>query len=526
MFSRRHFFAVATGTGINLALARRAQAGDPPLDAALFPPLDNHDRLPWLGLATSLYEEHDYTAQVEGILPPNLRGILYRNGPGLFDRGGLRKRCVLDGDGMVQAFRIGDGVIQYRNRFVRTEKFVEEETAGRYLYATWTTQAPGGRFANLFGRTIRNQAGVSVIRKHDRLYAFDESAEPYELDPDTLDTIGLSRLGLAKGTALYSAHSKTDGQTGEWLHFGLEYGRTITVHLTTFHPNGSLKSHRTVSLPRYAYIHDYFVSDRYLIFNVHPAEIAIFRFLLGSASLTGSMQWRPEQGNLVLVIPRAGDATAIEFTTEATWMWHTLNAYEQGDEIIADFVGYDSPTHFLGNDPLFFAIMAGRRGMSTPPGSVRRYIINVKGRSIRQEILAEGHYEFPIVNPRHACHAHRYGYVARGDSQSPFWSQVTRLDTQTGKTDSYDFGGGVYCTEPIFAPEPGYDYTTHASEEPGWLFTEGYDSRTGKSFLAILRADRLSDGPVAVAHLRHHVPLSFHGYWYGLEPAATQNAKE
>jgi all-trans-8'-apo-beta-carotenal 15,15'-oxygenase len=196
-------------------------------------------------------------------------------------------------------------------------------------------------------------------------------------------------------------------------------------------------------------------------------------------------------------------------------MWHTLNAYERGDEIVADFVGYDNPDHFLGDDPLFSAIMVGRQKAFTP-GSVRRYLINLNTKSLRQEILADSDYEFPIVNPGHACHAHRYGYLAHGNSQSPFWSQIARLDTRTGKTDSYNFGDGVYCTEPIFAPEPGYDYSKNPDAEPGWLLTEGYEGRIQKSFLAILRADRLSDGPVAVARLRHHVPLSFHGYWQRL----------
>ena len=316
MVSRRQFLTTAAGTGLSLALASPIRASDYPLDASRFPALDQQSHLPWLGLATSLPGEYDYTAELEGKLPPQLRGTLYRNGPGLFERDGLRKQCVLDGDGMIQAFQIDNGTVHYRNRYVRTEKFVEEQQAGAYQYATWTTQAPGGRFANMFGRAIRNQAGVSVIRKQhqhqDQLYAFDESTEPYALDPETLETQGLSSLGHAKGSkssdssGVYSAHSKTDPHTGEWLHFGIEYGRTITVHLTTFTPQGRLKSHWTFPLPRYAYIHDYFVTQRHIILNVHPAEISIAQFLLGSTSLVGAMEWRPEQGNLVLVIPREG----------------------------------------------------------------------------------------------------------------------------------------------------------------------------------------------------------------------------
>jgi Retinal pigment epithelial membrane protein len=105
--------------------------------------------VPYAGLATSLFEELDQTARVEGRLPAALRGTLYINGPGLFDRGGRRKRNLLDGDGLITAFTLGDGAARLQARFVRTDKLRDEAAAGRYLYATWTTQRPGGLFRNV-----------------------------------------------------------------------------------------------------------------------------------------------------------------------------------------------------------------------------------------------------------------------------------------------------------------------------------------------------------------------------------------
>ena len=112
-----------------------------------------------------------------------MRGALYRNGPGLFERNGLRKQCLLDGDGMIQAFRFEAGRVRYRNRFARTPKFVEEDRGAAYRYATWTTCAPGGDVSNLFGSAIANQAGVSTVAKNGRLYAFDESGKEGEGEP-------------------------------------------------------------------------------------------------------------------------------------------------------------------------------------------------------------------------------------------------------------------------------------------------------------------------------------------------------
>ena len=86
----------------------------------------------WLAaLGKSLRTEHDYDARVEGHLPRDLRGTLYRNGPGLFERAGHRKRHLLDGDGMIQAFDFTDTGVRFRNRFVRTAKFVVQSPPGR-----------------------------------------------------------------------------------------------------------------------------------------------------------------------------------------------------------------------------------------------------------------------------------------------------------------------------------------------------------------------------------------------------------
>src|SRR5690606_16163612 len=152
------------------------------------PPLSADES--WLmGLATSMTNEHDYMPQVEGTLPAGLRGTLYRNGPGRFDLGGHRKRHLLDGDGMIQAFRFEDGRVHYRNRFVQTRKFIKEQAAGRFLLPTWTTRAPGGLRRNA-GNRIQSQAGVTTLVKNGCLYAFDEVGLPWGLNPDTLETLG------------------------------------------------------------------------------------------------------------------------------------------------------------------------------------------------------------------------------------------------------------------------------------------------------------------------------------------------
>ena len=511
--SRRHFLSILGAGGLSFILGG-CQPQSLPFKSIRF--LEKAKQsFPFMGLATSLPEEYRYEAWVEGKLPVNLLGTLYRNGPGLFDRGGYRKRALLDGDGMIQAFSFHGTGVRFQNKFVRTKKYVEESAAGKFLYPSWSTQAPGGVWANFwaFGKMI-GQASISVIFWRRKLFAFDESSLPYELNPETLETVGPTNLGVPDKNVLFAGHYKLDEHNGDWLHFGLEYGRKVTLHLIVFSKNGKIKRYRKMTLPRYVYMHDFLVSERYLIFILHPVEMAIAGFLLGQKSMAECLHWRPQSGNLVMILNRENDANPVLINTDASFMWHGINAHEQGGEIIVDFVGYENPDHFIGPNPLVFAVMTGEKGEAHFKGEIRRYVIDPEKNKLRQEIVGSGGYEWPFINPIHRCHPYRVGYLAKAAEGEFFWSIIAKVDMQTGRMESYDFGQGLYCGEPVFVPEPGMGYQHEDSKEPGWLLTEVYNSHTNKSFLAILRADQVADGPLAQVHLSHHVPFSLHGYWH------------
>ena len=73
---------------------------------------------------------------IEGEVPKDLAGTLYRNGPNpRFPPRGKGHHWFL-GDGMVHAFHIEDGKVGYRNRWVRTGKFIAETEAGEPLFGS------------------------------------------------------------------------------------------------------------------------------------------------------------------------------------------------------------------------------------------------------------------------------------------------------------------------------------------------------------------------------------------------------
>ncbi len=152
--------------------------------------------------------------------------------------------------------------------------------------------------------------------------------------------------------------------------------------------------------------------------------------------------------------------------------------------------------------------MAGGKGLFRTPGQLWRYRIDLAERRVERELLAGGNFEWPRIDERQRCQPHRFVHLCAANPGEFFWSAVERHDLRTGSSSRHDFGAGRYCSEPVFAPRPD-----QAGEGNGLVLTEVYDSRTRKSFLAVLDAERLADGPVARVMLRHHVPFSYHGWW-------------
>jgi all-trans-8'-apo-beta-carotenal 15,15'-oxygenase len=461
-------------------------------------------------LGTNLPGEFDYVAELEGRLPAGLAGTLYRNGPGMFERDGFRKQHLLDGDGVIQAFDIADSRLRYRSRFVPTPKFQREQAARRFVMPTWTTLAPRW-LDNLPGYPRQSQAGVTVYLHQGELLALDEVGPAFALDADTLASRGPRDLVPSAPPRTYKAHAKRDGRTGDWTFLGWNGYRNIDLEVIVRADDGTLKLRRQVRAPRNNYLHDFFATDRHVIVNFHPLVLSPLPMLLGWRSFTDSLSWRPELGNVVVVIPKDESAPVRTFEAPATFMWHAFNAYEDGDGIVADFIGYDAPDHFIGERPLLKTLMRGEAGLAQAPGTVRRYRLPRVGTSLREETLLEVGAEFPSVHPAVSGAVHRYGYGTLAQRDSFTQDGIAVFDLQRPMVEQqFRFGAGFYAGEPIFAPDP---QATAGDERGGWLLSLVLDGKAGKSFLAIFDARRVADGPVAKAHLRHHSPLSFHGCW-------------
>jgi hypothetical protein len=171
---------------------------------------------PYTGLA-------EYPVEVEGDLPYDLVGVLYRNGPGKMGVGGERVAHTLDGDGIILKITIpppdkyGKRQVMFRSRFVETEAMVQERQANRFIYRGTFGTGPSAFFdkrpknglnsdpiepsilskvvARALNTDLKNTANTQVISFAGKVLALFEAGLPYAIDPETLETVGEDTLG-------------------------------------------------------------------------------------------------------------------------------------------------------------------------------------------------------------------------------------------------------------------------------------------------------------------------------------------
>ena len=97
----------------------------------------------WRRSFEPLPREHGFEPlEVEGAFPADLRGTLYRVGPGSFTAGGEPFGHWFDGDGAVSAVRLGAGTVEGACRFVDARERAVEQRLGRRAFRGFGTGAP------------------------------------------------------------------------------------------------------------------------------------------------------------------------------------------------------------------------------------------------------------------------------------------------------------------------------------------------------------------------------------------------
>ena len=463
----------------------------------------------------SQWQESEYwIEQVEGQIPLDLQGTLFRNGPGSLDVNGQPLLHPIDGDGMICAIAFSQGRAYFRNRFVRTEGFLAEQMAGRILYrGPFGTQKPGGWLANAFDLRLKNTANTSVIYWGDRLLALWEAAEPYRLSPDNLETLGLDRLdGLLKPGEAFSAHPRIDPGSERThnqprlINFGVKQGLSSKIALYEIDPSWTVVQRQTRFIPGFALLHDFAITPNYYLFFQNPLSFNPLPYLLGWSSAFQSLKFQPDRPSNIILIPRHDTTKPIRILpTKNCFIFHHANAFEQDNRIYLDSSTYSTFATLEPNLPYHQIDFD-----TYPAAELWRFEIDLSSNTVQPHPIESRHCEFPSLRPDRMGRPYQYLYLSaaealRGNAPGQV---ILKHDLKTGEQQAWSVAPRGFVGEPAFVPRPN-----GTAEDDGWLLTLIYNAETHRSELAILDARNVSCGTVARLFLKYHIPHGLHGYF-------------
>lgn len=427
-------------------------------------------------------EVTEFDLPFEGEIPSALNGRYLRNGPNP-DPVPAGGHHWFFGDGMLHGIELREGkAVWYRNRWIQTDMF----------NASHDLEPPAGPAET---HPVGNPANTNVVYHAGKILALCEVGLPYVISPE-LETVGKYDFD-GKLTGAMTAHPHTDPATGEMFFFGYWF---VEPYLRYHHvsADGLLLRSEEITVKGPTMIHDFAITENYAIFFDLPV---VFDMNL-AASGTMPYKWDPSYGARVGVMPReGGDADVKWFEVEPCYVFHQLNAYESGDQVIVDVARYASMWD-LDSDAVF-----SDDGAPT----LHRWTFDLSSGVANEETLLEQGFEFPRVDPRVAGRRSRYGYgsaLRPSDDESIQFGNLIKFDQTTGATEIHDLGDGVGAGEGVFAPA-----SDSAGEDEGWIIAITYDESRDASDLIIIDSTDFAGKATAKVHLPQRVPWGFHGNW-------------
>ncbi len=435
---------------------------------------------------------------VRGELPPWLEGSLLRTGPAQWEVGDRSMRHWFDGLAMLHRFGFGGGRVSYANRFLETNAYRAARAAGRISYSEFATDPCRSLFqrvSTMFSPKLSDNANVNLVKLGERFIAMTETPIPVQFDPDTLAAAGVA---YEVPGHLTTAHPHLDRASKGMLNYAAKLGPRSTYRFFVLRPDAaSPDSIGSMPVRRPAYMHSFGLTPRWLVLAEFPLVVNPLSLVTSGRPYIENYRWKPELGTRFHLFDRTDGRVVGPFTAEPRFAFHHVNAYEDGDEVIADVCTFADAGVI---EDLYLERL--REGKPVQQAHVERFRIDPGAGTVSVERLLDEPLELPRINYGR-CNERPYRYVWGVGSRSGWLDQIVKGDVLERCTTAWS-EDGCYPGEPVFVARPGAE-----REDDGVLLSVVLDGRSERSFLLVLDAVSLEE--LARAEAPHHIPFGFHG---------------
>jgi carotenoid cleavage dioxygenase len=377
-----------------------------------------------------------------------------------------------------------------------SEGLKEERAAGKAIYPGLLGMKPTEM------PIIKATANTNIVYHAGKLLALVESSLPTALTPCTLETLGAYDFG-GKLMGSMTAHPKLDPETGEMLFFGYApFPPYLQFHAVD--RSGALVRSEVIDVEWPSMMHDFAITKDHVIFLLCPIVFS-FEEIAKSGSI---FAWKPELGTRIGVMPRTGGNADVRwFETDSCYVFHPMNAYTEGDEVVLDVARYEQL--------LFMNSTAAREPEWRDKNVARlhRWRLDLRSGGVKSEPLDDRDGEFPRVDERLVGRKHRFGYMAATGAEGntngiPVWTAIQKYDLERGGCETREYGLGNGVGEPLFVPR-----RADAAEDDGYVLVLHYDKARNSSEFDILDARNIGGEAIARVRIPNRIPYGFHGNW-------------
>ena len=459
-----------------------------------------------------------YDCEVIGKVPTDMNGAFVRVGGDWFYPPMFKDDAPLNEDGYISMFRFKNGVVDYKGRWVKTQRWKNDHAARRQLYGYYRnpyTDDPSVRDTKRpNARTVSN---TSPLIHGGKLFTLKEDGLPHQINPNTLETIGPYDFNGRWKSQTFTAHPKIDPVSGEMISYGYEATGLASDDLFIYTADKAGRITREVrcKVPYVSMIHDMAVTQKHIVIPFCGYVTSEERLKAGKVH----WGWDPTKPSYIGIIPRDGEAKDMRwFKGPQRCMMHTFNAHTVGNKVILEAPFWD------GN---FFPFFPNVDGSRWDPSKAKAYVrrltfdLNSKDDAWQEEIL----FQTPVVDlgkvdPRVVTLPTQYGFTGFADPNRPFDTKrggnlagrVTnsygRFNFQTGKLDSYFAGDTHSLEECSFVPRAG-----STKEGDGYLIGVAANYAEMRCELIIADAQNLAAGDIARVILPFRSTAQVHGVW-------------
>ncbi|MEM6674284.1 MAG: carotenoid oxygenase family protein [Planctomycetota bacterium] len=489
--SRRDFVRSVLAAGVLGTLER-------PLVALA---LRDVDRLSFRANRTAGAEGRWVLRRVEGEIPKDLNGTLYRTAPGLSENHGVLLRHIFDGDAYASGWSFREGRAWMGGRFVATPEREEELAAGRMMFSEFGTNPPGKDGGPAARRPDKNQPSVNLVHWDGRLLGLSEGGHPTALDPRTLAYHSRWDFHGTLPQHSFTAHPKFDLTAGVGYGWGLSYRQGPALEVYRLEPNGRVAALSSVPMKGSVMVHDVALTENFLVFLIPSLHFDRSSMQKRDATPADALTFDPERPIDIVVLSRETGELVVRGELPPGVLYHHGNAFEEGTMLTIDT--YLSDDNRLNE--LLESFSADELLGSMASAATRLVIDLETGELVEKDVFGE-HQEFPRFDERRSGEDLRYVYSAEASgAEDPLvFTHLARFDLHRGRVERVPAGNGRALGEPVFVPRQDA-----GSEPAGWTLQLGYDGPSDTSFLEIRDADSLD--LAARVWAPTHVPLGFHG---------------